>query len=218
MIHTVKQGEYLSKISRQYGFADWKTIWDDAQNVDLKKKRQNPNVLYPGDKLVIPDREQKEVPASTEERHKFQVKRNKLKLCLVLEDIYEKPIANTKCELILDGKPFNLTTDGKGKIEKEIMIGAEVGFLIIKNQETALPEAVLPLRIGHLDPVEEESGQKARLNNLGYFASTFEGNEEADNRQMFLSAIEEFQCDHGLTVDGICGPQTQAKLKDIHGC
>ena len=23
---------------------------------------------------------------------------------------------------------------------------------------------------------------------------------------------------HGLTVDGICGPKTQAKLKDAHGC
>ena len=35
---------------------------------------------------------------------------------------------------------------------------------------------------------------------------------------MFLSAIEEFQCDHGLVVDGKCGPATQAKLKQVHGC
>jgi len=33
----------------------------------------------------------------------------------------------------------------------------------------------------------------------------------------FLSAVEEFQCDNGLTVDGDCGPNTQAKLKEVHG-
>jgi peptidoglycan hydrolase-like protein with peptidoglycan-binding domain len=34
----------------------------------------------------------------------------------------------------------------------------------------------------------------------------------------FRSAVEEFQCDHGLTVDGDCGAQTQAKLLSVHGC
>ena len=34
----------------------------------------------------------------------------------------------------------------------------------------------------------------------------------------FEMAVEEFQCDQGLKVDGICGPQTQAKLKKLYGC
>jgi peptidoglycan hydrolase-like protein with peptidoglycan-binding domain len=29
--------------------------------------------------------------------------------------------------------------------------------------------------------------------------------------------VQEFQCDHQLKVDGVCGPQTQAKLVDAHG-
>jgi len=30
--------------------------------------------------------------------------------------------------------------------------------------------------------------------------------------------VGNFQRDHGLTVDGKCGPLTQAKLKKVHGC
>ena len=71
---------------------------------------------------------------------------------------------------------------------------------------------MLPIKIGYLDPVEEVSGQIGRLDNLGYFPG--DGTDE----DQFKSAIEEFQCDNGLTVDGDCGPGTQAKLKEIHGC
>ena len=31
------------------------------------------------------------------------------------------------------------------------------------------------------------------------------------------SAVEEFQCDHGLSVDGEVGPKTQRALVDAHG-
>lgn len=216
--YKIEQGDYLSKLAVKFGFSDYKTIWDHPQNAELKNKRKNPSVLFPGDVLFIPDKEEKQVSANTSKRHKFQVKRSDLKLRLVLEDVFEKPIANAKCDLIIDGVTHQLTTDGKGKIEQEIPSDAEGGFLIIKSDETALNETALPIRIGHLDPVEEESGQKARLNNLGYFAGPFEDQDDNENKQTFLSAVEEFQCDHGLTVDGKCGPKTQAKLKEVHGC
>jgi len=44
------------------------------------------------------------------------------------------------------------------------------------------------------------------------------GRLDVDNPAKFRSAVEEFQCDHDLTVDGDCGPQTQAKLKQVYGC
>lgn len=72
----------------------------------------------------------------------------------------------------------------------------------------------IPIKIGHLDPVDEISGQQGRLNNLGYYFGDIDGNDSP----RFRMAVEEFQCENGLTVDGICGPNTQAKLKEVYGC
>jgi len=212
MIHIVKQGEYLSRISKQYGFADWKTIWDDAQNADLKKKRQNPNVLYPGDKLFIPEKEEKKEPGATEQRHRFRFTGKPLILRLRVRDFGHEPLANTKCTLYIEGEGKELTTDNQGMIKLPIAANAENGFLIFQDPLVPFPLNI-PIKIGHLDPIEEITGQKARLNNLGYDAKSLDGKDE----EKFTIAVQEFQCDYNLKVDGICGPATQAKSKEVHG-
>ena len=62
--HTVVQGEYLSGIAKKYGFSSHKKIWDHAQNAELKKQRQNPNVIFPGDQLFIPDKRIRKNPGT----------------------------------------------------------------------------------------------------------------------------------------------------------
>lgn len=216
--HIVTQGEHLSSIAKKYGFPTYKLIWDHPQNAALKKERQNPNVIFPGDKIFIPDARPKQVGRSAGQSHKFVLKTDKLKLRLVLEDLYEKPIDNANCELSIDGATLKLKTDAKGKIELDIQPDAQSAMLTIKDPRTPHNGVAIPIRIGHMDPVDKESGQKARLNNLGYFAGPIDGKSEKDNAALFLSAVEEFQCDHALGVDGKCGPATQAKLKQVHGC
>jgi hypothetical protein len=214
--HTVEQGEYLSLIARKHGFSDFHTIWDHPENAKLKQQRQNPNVLFPGDQLFIPVREPREESGSTEKKHIFKTKQGRLMLRLVLEDAYFNPIADAKCELTVEGQSVKLVTDGEGKIEKEIPATAQAATLIIRDPATPANNAVIPMKIGELDPVEEISGQKARLNNLGYFAGPLDKQDE----RLFRSAVEEFQCEHmgPSAVDGKCGPKTQAKLKEVHGC
>jgi hypothetical protein len=211
--HTVEQGEHLSRIAKKYGFSDYRTIWDHPQNATLKQKRQNPNVLNPGDRLHIPDKEVREESRSTDQTHRFKVKGSRLMLRLVLEDMYEKPIANAACELFVEGEKHELTTDGKGKIEVAILPTAENGMLVMKTKETAIEEVAIPVKIGHLDPVEEITGQKARLGNLGYYVGAIDDKQD----DAFRLAVEEFQCEHALAVDGVCGPATRAKLKSVHG-
>jgi N-acetylmuramoyl-L-alanine amidase len=212
--YSVKQGDHLSKIAKDNGFTDYTIIWDHPNNAGLKKKRQNPNVLFPGDQLFIPDMEEKQEPGATDKKHTFTVDKKTLKLRLVLEDIYEKPIAGAQCALLIDGQVYQLTTDGHGKLEQEIPLDAKEGVLTIRGDQTPFANEVIPIKIGHLDPVDEPSGQISRLNNLGYSAGKLDGSDAS----ALESAVEEFQCDHSLKVDGICGPVTQAKLKEVHGC
>ncbi|MEW5977116.1 MAG: peptidoglycan-binding protein [Acidobacteriota bacterium] len=214
LLHTVTQGEHLSGIAAKYGFSNFLTVWDHPSNAELRKNRQNPNVLFPGDVVFIPTKESKEISGSTEKRHRFGLVRKKITLRLLLEDTYHKPIANTKCELAFDQMVHHLTTDAKGRIELEIPPSVRNAELSLRDATSPLNQKALKLRIGDLDPVDNKSGQVARLVNLGYYSGPFDPVDE----RLFLIAVEEFQCEHKLPVDGKCGPVTQAKLKEVHGC
>lgn len=216
--YTVVQGDYLAKIAARFGFSDGKIIWNHPDNSDLRKRRSNPNVLFPGDRLFIPDPTPKTFFVSTEARHPFVRKGAPLRLVLILENLYADPRANLECELLLDGRSVPKTTDDKGRLEERIGPDAEEGYLIAQVPESAPQRVIVPLRIGHLDPVETRTGQAARLDNLGYFAGPREGAGAEENERRFRSAVEEFQCDHGLQVDGVCGEKTQTKLREVHGC
>ncbi|HEX7815911.1 peptidoglycan-binding protein [Dyella sp.] len=218
MNYIVKQGDHLAKIAAQFGFADWNTIWNHPDNAALKQQRKNPHILYPGDQLSIPDKQTKDESRAVDQRHKFSLKRNPLKLIVVLERAYQKPLAHVSFDLSIDGDTQAISSDGSGKLQHGISAKAEILQLIARDSNTAMDHVMVPLRIGELDPIDEVSGQRERLNNLGYGASLPDDATPAEQDRAFKSAIEEFQCENKLTVDGICGPQTQAKLKSIHGC
>ena len=213
-LHSVEQGEHLSQIAKLYGFPDYKILWDHPQNADLKNLRKNPNILFPGDQVFIPDMEEKEESGSTDKRHSFVLDKETLKLRLVLEDNYEKPIAGAQCALLVDGQMFQLTSDAHGKLEQEIPLDAKEAWITIRGDQTPFKDETIAIRIGRLDPIDEISGQAARLNNLGYFAGKLDGSDS----DALESAIEEFQCDNNLEISGKCDSQTQAKLKQVHGC
>jgi hypothetical protein len=119
-VHTVVQGDHLSSIAHAHGFKDYKLIWDHPENAALKQKRQNPNVLFPGDKLVIPDKDTTPVDAPTDKRHTFTLKTTPLKLQLKLAGVYDKPLASIPCDLLLPKGPVELISDSEGKIENPI--------------------------------------------------------------------------------------------------
>ncbi len=204
--HTVKQGEHLSRIAAQYGFLDYNTIWNHSGNAALKEKRKSPHILYPGDRLVIPDKQVKAYSRATGKKHVFQVKKKKLAVRIKLQDASGRPIAQEKCGVAVETDEGQLTTNAEGLMKRGIPPTAE-------NAQLRLGVYEAPVKIGHLDPVDEISGQVARLNNLGYRAGPLDGSD----KDRLVSAVEEFQCDHELKLDGICGPRTRAKLKEMHG-
>ncbi len=226
--HTVKPGEHLAQIALDYGFTNFKHIFDLGENAELKAKRKTPHILAPGDKVWIPEPEPKvDESAATEKLHTYKVTWDKLKLRLVLRDQNDKPVKGQKCALALDSLPVELKTDGAGLIEREIPHHALEAHITARNDELAM-DLDATLHIGGLDPVDTITGQIGRLNNLGYDAGDPaappgalpppDKSPDPDAALRFRSAVEEFQCDHGLSVDGKCGPNTQSKLKEVHGC
>jgi N-acetylmuramoyl-L-alanine amidase len=83
--YTVSQGECISSLAAANGFAP-ETLWNHAENAQLKASRKDPNVLYSGDSVCIPDKQPKTVSKSTDGRHVFKRKGVPTKIRIRLTD------------------------------------------------------------------------------------------------------------------------------------
>ena len=212
--YVVKQGDYLAKIARAHGYTDYNALWNAPENQGLRAKRKSPNVLYPGDEVVIPDVGEKCDDGSTGQRHRYVLKESSLKLRLDVEDAYRSPVRRSDCHLDISGVAEKKhRTNGDGRLELGIPKNTERAKLVFRGADTAFGDVVLDVSIGGLDPIDEIEGQAQRLVNLGYLQVLVLDPEDP----AFLSAVQEFQCDHGDGVDGRCGPVTQARLERVHG-
>jgi LysM repeat protein len=54
--YTIRSGDTLSKIALSHGFNDYRDIYNHPSNAAFRAKRPNPNLIYPGDVIVIPDK------------------------------------------------------------------------------------------------------------------------------------------------------------------
>jgi hypothetical protein len=200
-IHTVKQGEQLSSIAAQYGFSDYKLIWNDSNNAKLREKR-DPHVLFPGDQVFVPQKVLKNEDGVTTKIHIFEVKEVPLFLRVRVRDIDEKPIDNALYKLDLDSKQDpnrSGSTNAEAILTEKIqptLVDAKLAVTVTlpsaeKDVDFEIDEVKYDLKVGFLNPKTTFSGQQARLNNLGYFAGF--ASEETDQLRW---AIEEFQCDH----------------------
>ena len=212
--YKVKQGDCLSSIAKKYGFPDYKVIWDDGANADLKNKRVNPNILFPGDVVVIPDIDLKQVDKSTEQKHNFVLDAGTVKLQLIVKDDEDKPYSNCKYDLRIDGKEFSGTTDGSGKLVQEIPADSVSGEVALYSNdgESENISALLKIELGHLDPIAEATGVQARLNNLGFFCGKVDG----IIGPMTEEALKAFQQKNGLSVTGSADQATRDKLAQLH--
>ncbi|MBN2271774.1 MAG: peptidoglycan-binding protein [Sedimentisphaerales bacterium] len=205
--YTVKQGDCIESLAYEHGLF-WETVWNDPKNAELKRERKNPNVLLPGDKVFIREKEEKDVPGATEKKHRFKRKGvpSKVKITLRKEG---EPRANQPYMLEIEGETFKGKTDGKGKLEQEVPPDAQQGKLTVGEGEEKT-EHILKFR--YLDPVDEVSGAQQRLNNMGYDAGKADGKM---NPKTSL-ALQEFQSQNKLKVTGKLDQATADKLKEVH--
>ncbi|MGB9698791.1 MAG: LysM peptidoglycan-binding domain-containing protein [Thermodesulfobacteriota bacterium] len=199
--HKVKEGDCLSSIAVQYGIS-WEKIWNHPKNSSLKAKRQDPNVLYPGDVVFIPDKEDKEESGGTEQKHRFKAKgaMAKIKIRLTIDD---EPRANEPYKLEIEGQTKEGTTDGDGYLEEKIPAKAKGGKLIVGEGHA---QDIYEFQLGTIDPIDTDEGIKCRLFNLGYAI-----------KQDLSITIREFQQKEGLNVTGVADEATRNRLKEKFG-
>jgi N-acetylmuramoyl-L-alanine amidase len=203
----------LSKIALQYGLRDYNTIYQHPQNADFRRRRPDPNIIFPGDRIFIPPTREKHHEGRAGQGHRFVVRATTRELKIAMEDFAGKRVAGAAYELVIEGVTYTGTTTGDGLVVQRIRVDAEEGTLQVGTD-------LWPLKIGHLNPMENAaddgvSGMQARLRNLGYNPGPVDGVLGPRT----TAAIRAFQRDNApLVVDGICGPRTRAKLREKHGC
>ena len=94
--HTVRQGECLSSIAKQYGFSDYKQIYNHGDNADFREQRPNPNIICPGDQIYIPEKETKAFDRGVDQEHQFVLRRPKVLLRLVVQDEEGNPVPSAE--------------------------------------------------------------------------------------------------------------------------
>jgi hypothetical protein len=203
--YKVKQGDCISSIAAKYGHVP-DAIWNDPANRQLKEEREDPNVLKPGDVVVIPDKRVKEESGGTEQRHKFR-KKGGAHLRIRFVDGGEA-IAGLAYTLDVDGVVREGNTDGDGWVDEPLPPAAREGVLYLG--EKRLP---IPLQFGRLDPITEVTGAQERLRNLGYYTGPIDGDLGPDT----VEAVKAFQRASGLTASGDLDSTTQDKLQEAHG-
>jgi N-acetylmuramoyl-L-alanine amidase len=208
--HIVKQGECLSLIARRYGFSDYQKVYEHPDNSELRKKRLDPNVLFPGDEVVIPELAGKAVTLSTGRVTRFTAKLPKRYLRLMLEGEDGQPLAGKPFTLTVEDKVIEGTTDGEGAVDEQLPLQAS-------DAELECEGLSWNLQLGHLNPLRDVpendiSGAEARLLNLGY---AFEPTGRMSTP--FRSALRAFQHQHGLDAHGNLDAATLDKLEDRHG-
>jgi hypothetical protein len=197
----------MASIGAEYGF-HWKTLWDLAENAGLKAKRKNPNVLFEGDEVVIPEKRLRQEAGSTEAKHRFIRKAVPEKLRIKLLDSDQNPRADLDYIIIIDGVSRRGATDTEGQLVESIPPGAQDGILLLGKDHAQH----LKLNLGQLDPVSEVSGVQARLANLGFYGGKVDGNLDDATKH----ALSGFQKKQGLQETGKADDATRQKLMELH--
>ena len=206
--HIVQDGECLSTIAEQYGFTSWRTIYDAPENLNFRKKRPNPNVIYPGDVLMIPDREQRtDYNKPIDTRHVYKARRERWVFRIEMKDDEGNGV---------EGEPYIFDIAGevpiKGNSGEGGLIEIEVPGHLRQARLKFLGEW-FDVKIGTLDPVSRTKGIQERLNNLGFKAGPVDGIVGPKTRR----AVYAFQLSQpSLKATGLIDDETRRQLLKVH--
>ena len=210
--YVIKQGDYLTRVAHRLGFNP-EEVWNDPKNAELKELRSDYDTLKSGDILFIPDVPKKKNPFNKDTSNSYVAKIPKLPVSLTLDHRGE-PIADEK--YIVRGLDEELegTTDGEGKVEFEVDVNVKEVVVELVDKKKSYR-----MLLGNLDPVDDPSGARQRLMQLGIYSATLEGADQyvAHNPKQLAASLKAFQRKEGLDVNGELDEATVNALRDAYG-
>jgi hypothetical protein len=212
--HKVKPGDDIPSLSARSKFRSWKSVWEHPDNAELKGLRGDPSMLNPGDRVSLPAPTLKGIDKSSGQPHRFKLRSEKVRICLMMKDREDAPIAFRPYVLSIDGKQIaEASTDSKGKIEHEIAASAKEGGLDLAP-DPDLPDLRLKwkLKLGWMNPVEDVWGIQERLRNLGYNCGPVDG----INGKLTKGALQMYEKDKGREPRGELTDQIRNELLEQH--
>ena len=208
--HVIAPGDHVVRLAYVHGHATVDAVWQHPSNAELRQLRPDPAVLAEGDRVHVPDAPPRVFEGmQTRREHTLVVDLPLPTLRLVLLRPGGIPFAAHPCSIDFDDAHARIDADPEGALAVEL-------GPFTSNVSLAFDRQAIDLAVAQLSPVETTRGWHARLENLGYQPGPLHADTLGDPYAA-RSAIEEFQCDHGLVVDGDIGPKTRAALLLAHG-
>lgn len=209
---TVVPGDTVLRIAVRHGFRNAATLWDHAENAELRALRASPEVLAPGDRVFVPDLEEKVEEAETTTRTTFVAPRPRERLRVQFHWSDGAPMADRPCELVLGGSVEKTATKGDGLLDHPIPVGLTRATVLFDGDDSPWD-----LHIGELDPVDEpvsdrgRAGAIGRLRNLGRYQL-----DSADEQHLRVASCA--FCDDVTREDATLAGDRKSTLRGAHGC
>ncbi len=240
-VHKVLSGDCIHSIADAHGHF-WETVWSHPDNSDLRRKRETPAVLQPGDEVVVPDIRVESESAATDKKHRFRRRGVPVILRIVVKksrtDDEEKTSAIEErdpealdlaeeeedpellpeepwpnTEYLLRYEGNDISGTTDGNGMIEISLPPSVKSAKLIISPGTPDEMTIPIEVGGLNPIATLSGVKQRLRNLGYGLSGIDEEEDIELRD----AIRAFQLDQQLEATGELSDELRDTIFSAHG-
>jgi hypothetical protein len=172
------------------------------KNAEIRGRR-SPNVLLPGDIIQIPKPPTKAAP------REIGAKKKRTTFIRLAFNSGNKPEANEP--FVAEGLHVKVEgkTDAQGNLLVEVPVELhEFKIRFLKSN------TVYPIEVGDMEPVDEPSGARKRLQHLG-FRTSDAPNEDVE--ALDHQAVESFQRAHKLQPTGALDDETKTALVREHG-
>lgn len=207
--HTVQAGECILSIATANGHF-WETVWNHPGNAKLKALREDPFQLVEGDKVVVPDIQERALRGATGNRHVIRIKGIPAHIQVQVFTSGTEPFGDAPFTVDAGGKQVKGTTTPDGIVSAFVPADAKEAKLQVGEGDDRVE---VTIAIGYLDPSTERTGVQSRLANLGYYSGELDGKDS----EALTEALRSFQAASGIDPTGKADPATVAALDMQHG-